>query len=394
LNTQQTTPELDNILAQCLEDVLRGKQTIANCLESYPEYAEELKPALQIALMAARLKSPEMSAERVDALGARLRIKMAAQPTRRVVKFPAAAAGLSRLAATLILVFLLALGSGAGLVAASADDMPGDSLYGIKRFWEAIVLALSSLVDQFDDFSLHLAEVRLDEVAKLDERGQLDQIALIELYRATARAISASKADNDAAVAEYLAEAQAVLAAIAPPSEATPVYRDVVTLMTPIHQANGRLQAPANDTPPSLGGPAIVTETPTSTPTPTFTATLIPSPTDVPTLTETPVPSVTPSPTSTSRIPPTPTRTPSPTPSMTPPPTVTLSPTASWTPLPLPQFPTSSGVPIRVTPQPGSGDERTPVSNATSDGTEYVRETQQSVYLTQTAGPPGPTATP
>jgi hypothetical protein len=50
----------ENILDECLDAVLSGKRTIADCMALYPDHADELKSALQIALLTTRLKKPEM----------------------------------------------------------------------------------------------------------------------------------------------------------------------------------------------------------------------------------------------------------------------------------------------------------------------------------------------
>ncbi len=387
MNEPRYTSELDDILALCLDDVLRGKQTIDDCLQQYPEYAPDLELALSVAMMTVRLKSPEMAADRVDALESRLRAQMPAP--RKIIQFPIA---ISRLAASVAIVLLLAFGSGAGLVAASSDSLPGDPLYGIKRLWEAIVLVIMGLTDQFDGFTLHLAEVRLDEVKALADLGRLDQTALIDLYSATAKAITnADSADEQDAVTDYLADATDVLESVEARADDVPVYRDVVTLMTPVVGSDGRLQPPISEIPPSLNAIATVTPTATPTLTATTTATSEPSLTPVATDTDAPLSTDAPSATNTPRIPPTPTRTPSPTPTITPSPTLTVTPTSSWTPLPIPTVPTLIA-PSRLSPQPGGSNGRTPVPGG-SDATAQMRETQQAVYLTQTAGPPQVTST-
>jgi hypothetical protein len=313
---------------------------------------------------------------------------MSASKPRNVIQLPVMPVAISRMAASVAIVLLLALGSGAGLVAASSDSLPGDTLYGIKRLWEAIVLVIMSLTDQFDGFTLHLAEVRLDEVKQLDDLARLNQSALVDLYSATAKAISSADSENEQAeVADYMEAAQATLEEVEVPAQAAPVYQDVVHLMTPVFRTDGSLQPPANDMPPSLTSvvtpTATATVTPTTTPTPTLSATPTATSTDTPTATDT----ATTRPTSTPRIPPTPTRTASPSPTITPSPTLTVTPTSSWTPLPIPTVQTFVP-PTRVSPQPGGGDERTPVVGDQNSATARVRETQQSVYLTQTAGPP------
>ena len=391
MNESRSTPEFDDILAECLDALLRGRQTIADCLERYPDQASDLKPALQIALLTSRLKSPELSGDRVDALEANLRSRMVARPPRKMIQLPVIPVAISRVAAAVAIVLLLAFGSGAGLVTASASSLPGDPLYGIKRLWEAIVLVIMSLTDQLDDFSLHLAEVRLDEVKELDGDGRLNQSALVDLYSATAKAVSyADTAPEQTAVIQYLDEAKNTLQTVHPSSEAMPVYQDMLTLMTLVRRPDGSLQAPSSDTPPSLNAP-VVTPTNTPTPTPTATVTLTPTLTATPTDSDTPSPTATDTSTATPRIPPTPTRTPSPSPTMTLTPTETPTPTASWTPLPIPTVPTVV-FPTRIVPQP-DGSERTPSGSSEPQDTPPVRQTQQSVYMTQTAGPPAATST-
>ncbi len=393
MNEPRYSQKFDDILAQCLDDVLRGAQTIDDCLQRFPQYADELRPALHIALLTSRLKSPELAGDKVDALEARLQAQMNASKPGNIIHLPVIPVAVSRMVATVAIVVLLALGSGAGLVAASSDSLPGDTLYGIKRLWEAIVLVIMSLTDQFDGFTLQLAEVRLDEVKKLDELSRLNQSALVDLYSATAKAISnADSASEQTELADYMEEAQGALEDIEVPTGAESVYQDVVNLMTPVLRADGSLQPPASDLPPSLS--ATITPTPTATMTSTATDTPTLSPTPTATYTDTPTATntATSRPTSTPRIPPTPTRTPSPSPTRTPSPTLTLTPTSTWTPLPIPTVLTFVA-PTRVTPQPGGGDERTPAPNDQNSATARVRETQRSVYLTQTAGPPDATST-
>ena len=94
--------------------------TLAECLERYPEHAEQLRPALQAALLTARLKAPSLPQARVQALEGRLlaefdaRIKppgnkpVVVQPMRVTSGF-----WMNRAAAVLAFFFIFALGSGA-----------------------------------------------------------------------------------------------------------------------------------------------------------------------------------------------------------------------------------------------------------------------------------------
>jgi len=384
----RTSPEFNDILAECLEDVLRGRKTLAECLRTYPDYAAELKPALQIGLLTARLKSPEMAQSSVEALEMRLRGQMpAVGPRRNVIALPL---GMSRLAAAIAVIVILALGSGAGLVAASADDLPGDPLYGLKRLWETILVAFAPLTGQPGDLWLRIANTRLDEANALSEQGRLTEDALVDLYKAIYQVSQYGYGGGDAsAIIAYFNRAYLALTnRIKPPQGAERVYQDVVDAIAPSRVQNGILTPLTSELPPSLMStpplviPPVVPATATKTPLPTDTSSPTPTATAISTVT----PSSTLSATRTPRIPATATRTPTFTPSPTLTPTFTPSPTMTWTPLPLPGMPPITGAPTSV--PPGFIPSTTPVILPTMDATERVRATQQSVYLTQTAGPP------
>ncbi len=388
------TPQLDDILEACLDDVLARRKTIDEATSAYPEYAAELKPALRIALMTSRLKSPAMSADRAAALEKQLRAAMPparrsvpVQPARRV---PVA---FSRLAAIIAIAFLFAFGSGAGLVAASADDLPGDSLYGIKRLWEQIILALIPLTGQPDDLWGRIADTRLAEVEQLAAQGRLTQSALVDLYRATYQLSQYSSSDS-AAVMNYFNRAYlALFDRIKAPAGSERVYDDLIQALSAPPSANGAPPPLADELPPSLLvtlPPHLPTATATYTATLTYTPTLTETPTLTPTATATESP--TPTGSATSRIPPTPTRTPSPTVTATLLPTLAPTATITWTPIPLPGgvLPNTD---VAATPAPEIIPPGSTLTAPELDVTARLRETQQSVYQTQTAGPPSVTPT-
>jgi hypothetical protein len=351
------------ILGECLDAVLSGERSIAECLVLYPEHADELKPVLQVALLTTRLKKPEMDAGRIDALEMRLRGQMPA-PRREpvLVNFMP----LTKLAAMIAIAFLCALGVGGGAVAASANSLPGDTLYGVKRWWEAIILVLASLFDQSDDVWLHLAQVRLDEAEDLARRGIFYREILVDVYDATAQAMTQADADTAPRVIAFLDNAEARLQNLPTTAATEPVRADLLRLVI---SADKRF-SPALNEPPVAASP-----TATDTLAPTVTPVL----TDTPTTTNRPTITLTP----TSRVPVTPSRTPSPTVTPTPTMTPSLTPTSTWTPLPLPVLPTSGSQRL---PTQDSGSRPAPTESLpTSDATVRYRDTQAAVYATQTA---------
>lgn len=374
------TPELDLILDECLEQVLSGERTIADCLTQYPAYADELKPVLQVAVLTSRLKRPQMDAAAVQALEMRLRGTRLAQqrPARRAFLAP-----LGRLAAMLGLVFLLTLGAGGGAVAASASSLPGDPLYGLKRWWESVVLAVAALIDGWqDDVWLHLAQTRLDEAEALAARGLMNRDILLDVYTAAEQTIALADAATAPQIAAFLADAGTRLQNLPTTAATEPVRAQLLTLVLSDHGPRLPLLviSPAPPTPTATG---TFTETATLRPTLTPLASWTPTPLESPTLTPSATPTLPPTFTPTSRVPATATRTPEASDTPTALPTASPTPTATWTPLPLPELPPTDWNPP-PTARPGTQSSATPVP-PTVEATIRYRDTQAAVYATQTA---------
>lgn len=378
-------PDLDDILADCLDALLRRERTLADCLAMYPEHAEALRPLLLAGLLTARLKAPPMPAASVDALEARLRDLPLPKPAapistaRRGFTFT-----LSRLAAVLAIALIVAFGSGAGLVAASSNTLPGDPLYAIKRIWEAVVLALSPLTGPPADIARWIAENRLAEIDALAAAGRLDAAAFTDLTLALDRLGSLTGPADTAALIAFLEQAAARLDRIQPAPENQSAYDSARQTLT-------RLQASASPPPVEISPtPAVTVTLPASlTPTPLPSESPTPSATLTPTLTATPSSSPTRRPLANATA----TRTPIPTTTATSLPSATPTPTFTWTPLPLPGQ-IQPFTPTAAAPNPGTPPTESPTSDDPGViATQRVRETQQSVYLTQTAGPPNATPT-
>jgi uncharacterized protein DUF5667 len=262
------TPELDDILAQCLDAILQGKRTVRQCLERYPDAADDLKPMLEAAVLTERLKSPQMSAERVDLLEARLRAEMTKSRRSGSRILPFISSPLARAAAVIVIVFLLAIGGSAGAVKASADTVPGDFLYGFKRFWESVLLIFTPLTGQEDDLWLHFAQSRLDEALRLQAEGRLTDQALKDLGDTALRAMALADDQTRPQLTIFFDNAYKQLAAIPPPAGAQSAYEHALQILS--------------ESPPPVTATAVPTVGPTDTPTPTPpppSATLIPTPT-------------------------------------------------------------------------------------------------------------------
>ncbi|MCA0454421.1 MAG: hypothetical protein LCI00_10640 [Chloroflexi bacterium] len=398
MNEYYDDGEFAAVLAQCMEDVQRQYRTLDECLQTYPQYAERLKPLLLTGMITARLKRPQLSKPSAAAIEKRLRAEMQPQ-VRRSTRRTSAGYGLRRLAAVLVIALFLAVGSGAGLVSASSNTLPGDSLYGIKRLWEAIILALSPLTGPQDVLWQRIAETRLDEIERLAAEDRLTETALVDFYGALYHISGFSSTQTDPKVMALMQDATSSLLEITPPAEAEAVYADVLRL-TQENVRTGVISQPPDELPDSIiqltALPTLfpsATATMTFTATGTSTATALPSATAVlsatgtftASATATVPPSATPTPSRTPRIPATATKTLTPLPTLTETPTATITPTATWTDLPLPTF---------LLPMPATA--MSPATSAFADPTDTpeviydtevtrVRATYQSVYMTQTA---------
>jgi len=128
--------ELDRVLNECVERMVKGA-SVQDCLEAYPDRAEELRSLL---LTAARLQGSlgtRPTQQGREAGRRRLLEAIASGVERRRRAFP----GVSRpwraagVALSGILVLFL---SGAGVVWASSDSLPDETLYPVKRTVERV----------------------------------------------------------------------------------------------------------------------------------------------------------------------------------------------------------------------------------------------------------------
>lgn len=180
--------EVAKILAQALDSVWQGNSTPAEWVEKYPQYGEELKAMLDIAVQMQSLQLPEPDQE--FRTHSRMRIlryislKQSAG-TKAVVSRPVRRKPSRRdipmfrrtaLSFAMVVTLLLALMT-TGTVYASADSIPGDTLYPVKTAFEDVRLAVSN--DQQDArLYVRFAEERVEEIELLLIRGRVELIPI------------------------------------------------------------------------------------------------------------------------------------------------------------------------------------------------------------------------
>jgi hypothetical protein len=411
-------PDYETILADCLDAVLSGRQSVNACAQAHPQHAESLRAELTVALLTTHLKPPEPSAEYVTAFEQ----TVIAPPAERVIRPGFVRHVAMRRVAGLLLAVLIVFGGSGTVVAASADSLPGDALYSIKRLWESVVVVIATVAGNVDDVYVQLAETRLEEARALAERGDLSTEHITDLQASVTTAVERIQVDSLPDLDQFIIEAEQALPALAAMAaqdeqthamviELQATVDDVRQVTVPTLQSEWSTQQtmpPAVEPPPAQINPTA-TRQPTETASITMTATITPTPSATATTSQTPEldqPAMlpgTPTATWTPLFPATATRTPTFTPPATQTPSPVASPTATWT-----SFPTSTfgpTVPAQVPPASATSTRRpgAPPNRATPAPTRtprsvytptvsptwypWIQATFDACYLTRTAEP-------
>jgi hypothetical protein len=190
-------------LSECLEALIEGRLTVAECLEMYPEHADALRPHLIAATAFARTADQQPSAdwssrarERFlvasgktlqDAMeiepeptffaAARVRFLMAAQRLRQErvaqpTRTPFFGAPM-RLVGAVAVTAAIFVGFSGWTVTSADAALPGDWRYPIKLQTERVRLAVALSDDQKRDVKFDIAEERLSEIEALASRGKI-----------------------------------------------------------------------------------------------------------------------------------------------------------------------------------------------------------------------------
>ncbi len=197
------TPE--DALEHCLEKIEAGRKTIAECDAQHPDLPD-LEAQLQAAQALRAWQTVKARPEASRRIEARLRQQAQSQRAAPRVKRPVAAL---RWAVALILAALLI--ASAGTMAASANSLPGDTLYPVKRTTESVQLLFTPLSGRAA-FHTTLAQRRLDELSALAGRESVGADIVTDL------------------TSELTTETEAALAAVkdAPPQQQAAVLGIIV----------------------------------------------------------------------------------------------------------------------------------------------------------------------
>ncbi|GAB4401758.1 MAG: hypothetical protein OHK0052_25200 [Anaerolineales bacterium] len=157
----------------CLQALQTGA-TLEACLQLYPQWAAAFRPALEAA-QAARLDVAIVPVEAMQrsrtALLGRAAVLRAQQPLRgRWYGL------LPRLAFSLLLVLGVIFG-GSGLIAVSAQAIPGDQMYPLKRAVEQVHLQIAPSLEQKTAIEGAYQQRRVEEILRLFRLRRVAQVS-------------------------------------------------------------------------------------------------------------------------------------------------------------------------------------------------------------------------
>ncbi|MFC1978004.1 DUF5667 domain-containing protein [Chloroflexota bacterium] len=170
--------EFDNVLDECLGRLLVMGETVEQCLQSFPEHTEELKPLLEMALATKQASAIQPRPEFRDKARYEFHSALQGMETKKgrlVFDWRSlwAAQPLWATTVAIILVFLLA---GSGTVMAAGGSMPDEPLYPVKLATEQARLVLTPSALGKAELYAKLADKRVLEIIRMAAEGKPEQI--------------------------------------------------------------------------------------------------------------------------------------------------------------------------------------------------------------------------
>ena len=167
--------EFENILDGCLESVMRGA-SIDECLELYPDHADELRPLLVTAAGAKRAVDIKPRREFRDRAGYEFQKAIREVETAPAVRRESIFQTLLKPAWATMILIVIVLAAGSGTVYAANSSLPGEPLYAVKTATESVRMAFAFSEEAKADLYVRLADRRVSEIVKMAEKGNAKEV--------------------------------------------------------------------------------------------------------------------------------------------------------------------------------------------------------------------------
>ena len=178
--------KIEDILAECIEDVKTGRCSVEDCLAKYPSVSKQLEPLLRLALEIR--EPPDVKPSTAFKVKARVQLMEQIQAMRGVTKWrgfrysgqrkPILYKRRFNMVAIIVAIVLAVSALGGGTVYASQDSLPGDVWYPVKLGTEQVRLVLTTSDTAKVELCLTFANSRLEEMAALVEKEKPEKISI------------------------------------------------------------------------------------------------------------------------------------------------------------------------------------------------------------------------
>jgi hypothetical protein len=182
--------KVEDILAECIEDIRAGRTTLEECLARYASMRTQLEPLLRLALSIR--KPPSFAPSTAFKVRTRVRLMDYIHDNRQRKPWYSSIgenlargwrAGWLKTASIVLVIVLFLSASGTGTAYASQESLPGDVLYPVKKATESIRRTFTFDNDEQLNLELSLADTRLEEMEVLAVKNPQQIDSAIDGYR-------------------------------------------------------------------------------------------------------------------------------------------------------------------------------------------------------------------
>jgi hypothetical protein len=163
----------NDILDECLERILVDGESVEQCIQSYPQFAGELRQLLETAFVTSKASAVEPRPEFRD----RARHEFyTALSEMEPVKARSVFNWQPRWAIAVTAIVLVVLLAGTGTVFAASSSMPDDFLYPVKLATEQVQLLMTTSELGKAELNAKLADERVEEIVTMANESKSDEM--------------------------------------------------------------------------------------------------------------------------------------------------------------------------------------------------------------------------